>query len=85
MDEVSLREKARTVIKGGKLPRLSPDRTLLGGPGVGAECAVCGVPVRADETEFEIQFARDVSNPGLDRHHMHIRCFAAWELERQSS
>jgi len=35
--------------------------------------------------EFEIQFAHDGSNPGLDKYHVHIRCFAAWELERGSA
>jgi hypothetical protein len=83
MDEDTLREKARTVIQKGKLPSRRPDRTW-GGPGVGAPCAVCDLPVRPTEMEFEIQFARDGDNPGLDKYHVHIRCFAAWEFERQS-
>jgi len=49
---------------------------------VGAECSVCGQPVTKAELEFEIQFARDGDNPGLDKFHVHIRCFAAWEFER---
>jgi hypothetical protein len=32
--------------------------------------------------EFEIQFARDSQEPGLDKYHVHVRCFAAWEFER---
>ena len=83
MDEDTLHEKARTVIQKGKLPSRRPDRTW-GGPGVGAPCAVCDLPVRPTEMEFEIQFARDGDNPGLDKYHVHIRCFAAWEFERQS-
>jgi hypothetical protein len=35
-----------------------------------------------DEMEFQIEFARDGDNPGLDIFHVHIRCFAAWEFER---
>jgi hypothetical protein len=36
--------------------------------------------------EFEIQFARDGSiNPGLDKFHVHVRCFAAWEFERMKA
>ena len=35
-----------------------------------------------DQLEFEIQFARAADNPGLDKYHVHIRCFAAWEFER---
>jgi hypothetical protein len=43
-----------------------------------------GVPVQPDELEFEIQFARDGQrgDAGLDKYHVHIRCFAAWEFER---
>jgi hypothetical protein len=81
-DENILREKARAVVEEGKLPSRPPDRTW-GGPGVGATCSVCGLPVKRDEMEFEIEFARDGDNPGLDKFHVHIRCFAAWEFERR--
>jgi len=80
-DEPILREKARAAVRAGKLPARRPDRTW-GGPGVDADCAVCGRPVTPDEMEFEIQFARNGDNPGLDKFHVHIRCFAAWEFER---
>ena len=80
MDENSIREKARAVIQSSKLPGRSPDRTW-GGPGVGAPCAICDLPVRRTEMEFEIQFARDGSNPGLDKFHVHLQCFAAWECD----
>ena len=59
----------------------TPDRTW-GGPGVGASCAVCEVPVTKTELEFEIQFAHYDPTPGLDKFHLHVRCFAAWEFER---
>ena len=80
-DEPRLREQAIAAMQGGKLPRRSPDRTW-GGPGVGAECAVCGLPVTKDQLEFEIQFARNGDNTDLDNFHVHLRCFAAWEFER---
>jgi hypothetical protein len=32
--------------------------------------------------EFEIQFAHDGAVPGLAKVHLHVRCFAVWELER---
>ena len=83
MEEDVLREKARAVIQNGKLPSRAPDRTW-GGPGVGAPCVICELPVRPNEMEFEIQFARDGDNPGLDKYHVHIRCFAAWEFGRRS-
>jgi hypothetical protein len=81
-DEPILREKARATVQSGKLPGRPPDRTW-GGPGVGAACTICEMPVTKDEMEFEIQFARDGGNPGLDKFHVHVRCFAAWEFERK--
>jgi hypothetical protein len=81
-DEAILREQARAVLRAGKLPTRSPDRTW-GGPGVGAPCTICGRPVTKAEMEFEIQFTRDDDDPGLDKYHVHVRCFAAWELERR--
>ena len=81
-DESGLREKARAAVRNGKIPSRTPDRTW-GGPGVGAMCAICDLPVERTEMEFEIQFARDGDNPGLDKFHVHIRCFAAWEFERR--
>ena len=80
-DEPTLRQRARDTVRNGKLPRRSPDRTW-GGPGVGASCAVCELPVRRDELEFEIQFETDGAAPSLSRFHLHARCFAAWEFER---
>ena len=47
-------------------------------------CVICDLPVRPTEMEFEIQFQRNGENPGLDKYHVHIRGFAAWEFERQS-
>jgi hypothetical protein len=37
--------------------------------------------------EFEIEFARDGAGTaaGLDKFHVHIRCFAAWEFERDKA
>jgi hypothetical protein len=83
-DEKILREQARAAVRAGKIPSRQPDRTW-GGPGVGATCAVCGLPVTKDEMEFEIEFSRDGDNTGLDKFHVHIRCFAAWEFERQAT
>jgi hypothetical protein len=64
-DEPILRAKAREVIRFGSLPSRRPDRTW-GGPGIGAPCTVCGEPIRVDQLEFEIEFARDSDYPGLD-------------------
>ncbi len=83
-DEAILREQARAAVRNGKLPSRRPDRTW-GGPGIGAPCSVCARPVTKDELEFEIEFARDDTDPGLDKFHVHVRCFAVWELERKKA
>jgi hypothetical protein len=80
-DEPILRAQARKAIQNDVIPGRKPDRTW-GGPGVGARCAICEKPVTKDEMEFEIEFARDGTAPGLDKYHVHLRCFAAWEFER---
>ena len=82
-DECALREKARAVIDGGKFPKRHPDR-MWGGPGVGADCTICNAPVKRDELEFEIEFARGGDDPGLNTYHVHLRCFAAWQFECQN-
>jgi hypothetical protein len=82
MDEQAVRAMAREVLDAGKLPNRRPDRTW-GGRGVGAICTICELPVSSNEMEFEIEFARDGDNPDLDKFHVHIRCFAAWEFERR--
>lgn len=81
-DEASLRAEAREAIRTGRLPNRRPDR-IWGGPGIGARCAVCGEPVTHDQFESEIQFALEGgAEARLDRFHLHVRCFAAWEFER---
>jgi len=80
-DEKMLREKARAALQGGRIPKRRPERTW-GGPGVGAACVVCDLSVTKDELEFEIEFSQAGDSPGLDKYHVHIRCFAAWEFER---
>jgi hypothetical protein len=80
-DEMILRQHAREALQAGKIPANRPERTW-GGPGVGAQCTICGRPVGRDELEFEVEFARDGDVPSLDKFHLHLRCFAAWEFER---
>jgi hypothetical protein len=82
MDEQMVRAKVREVLQAGKLPNRRPDCTW-GGPGIGAPCTVCDLPVTSDQLEFEVQFAHDGDTPGLDKYHVHVRCFAAWEFERR--
>ena len=80
--EEVLRACAREAIELKRLPDLRPDRTW-GGPGANAPCAVCERRIRHEDLEFEIQFERDDTEGGLDKYHVHVRCFAAWEFERR--
>lgn len=79
-DEIRLRQQAQEAIQSKRLPAHAPERTW-GGPGVGAECSVCEKPVTKEQLEFEIQFEQP-GGGGLDKFRVHIRCFAAGELER---
>ena len=44
-----------------------------------------GEPVTRSQMELEIEFNRHGATPGLERYHLHTKCFAAWELERKKS
>jgi hypothetical protein len=81
-DDSLLRKKAREVMDSGRLPDRAPDH-IWGGPGTGADCAVCGHRIEHKETELEIEF---VDRNGADSsfHLVHLRCFSALEGERQS-
>ena len=80
LDEPRLRELALEAVRTGKLPARRQDQTW-GGPGVGLPCDVCGKPV-ANEMEISLSFAHDGDTAGLDKFHLHVCCFAAWEFER---
>jgi len=55
---------------------------MWGGPGIGLPCAVCDLPVKTDEPEFEIEFASAGDPTTTEAVHFHVRCFTAWEFER---
>ena len=83
-DEIQLRQLARHAISDGKLPSTRPER-VWGGPGSGACCAVCGKPVTSEQTGFELEFTPAATPDSAPSHTVHIRCLAAWELERSAS
>ncbi len=80
-NEDILRKTARDAIRAGKLPDRRPEQ-MWGGPGIGAHCTICDRPIGRNEVEFELQFARNGAS-SLGNYHVHPRCFAAWELERE--
>ena len=83
-NEAEIRQLARQILRAEILPRRDPDRTW-GGSGVGVRCTVCSQPIPPTQMEYELQFAHDGGTPSLDRFHLHLRCFAAWEMERTKS
>ena len=83
-DENALRARARALIQTGKLPNRRPEQAW-GGPGDGAYCTICSAPVRNDELEFELEFSQAANGLASDKHHVHVRCFRAWELELEAA
>lgn len=81
-EQPTLAEKARAAIRHGQLPSRAPNRRF-GGRGNGATCPVCGEVVTPIQAEIEIEFNRHGPEPGLDRYHLHARCFTTWEAERR--
>jgi hypothetical protein len=81
--ELELREKARDAIQAGRLPARRPDG-VWGGRGAGVECAICGDIVSPDTLGFDLEFGPAMPAGLRDMHHVHIRCFAAWEVECQN-
>ena len=77
-DDALLRAQARAAVMSGRLPARKPNRTR-GGPGVGAPCAVCALPITKVEIELEVPLGPDAVA------HLHIACFTAWEFERQDA
>jgi hypothetical protein len=80
MDESTLRRWARQSLQNGTLPSHPPDR-LWGGHGNGEACALCRARIPPEETAFELEFIGDTGVKA--NHSLHVRCFAAWELERE--
>ena len=81
-DEAVLREKALAAIRTGQLQTRRPDRTWSGA-GVGFPCSVCARPIRRYDREVQMQFEHEGRVAGLDTFHVHLRCFAVWELARR--
>lgn len=75
--ESELRERARELIREGRLPDRAPAR-VWGGPGTGIECALCAQAIPPSEMEYEADAA--VGNT-VRTLHFHFVCHAAWQLE----
>jgi hypothetical protein len=80
MDEAAIRELARRVIQREEIPNRAPDH-LWGGYGTGIPCAICDLPVRKEEMEFELEFVFDSAELCVAVYHLHNGCFTVWESE----
>lgn len=78
----TLRERALGAISASKLPNRPPDRCWAG-PSSGACCVICGQWVKADEIEFELEFATADDGNRHESHHVHRGCFVAWDSARR--
>ena len=83
IDERTLRKNAREAIQTGRLPNRQPTQ-MWGGNGFGASCAVCDNVVKPDEVGYEVEFAQAGDSAASEAYHIHVRCYAAWELERHT-
>jgi hypothetical protein len=78
----NLRRMVRQRLAERTLPRTTP-RRVWGGAGLGLPCSICELPVTADQSELQVEFADDHQDaPMLQVLHLHTACFAVWELER---
>ena len=75
-EQPTLAEKACAAIRNGQLPSHAPNRRF-GGRGNGETSPVCGEVVTLIQAEIELEFNRHGPEPGLDRYHLHARCFTA--------
>jgi hypothetical protein len=82
-DEQELRRGARAALNTATIPRDRPSG-LWGGHGSGETCPVCGHSIDAIEMELEVEFTTD-SERGARGFHLHLPCFAAWEIERKAA
>jgi hypothetical protein len=83
IDESTLQKKAREAIQAGTFPHSRP-ANMWGGPGCGACCTICGELLKRDELEYELEYADDHDGARRRNYHVHIKCFAALESERQN-
>jgi len=77
----AFREQAREAIP----QESSPAAPRSAVSGVGAACTVLRSACHENRSWSSRSSSATTSNPGLDKFHVHIRCFAAWEFERNAA
>jgi hypothetical protein len=81
-DDQELCSKALAALHAEALP-LTPPVEVWGGKGSGDPCPVCGDHLKPSELELELAFEPGERNSACVLH-MHVRCFAAWEVAKKS-
>lgn len=73
---------AREAIDLGRLPARRADR-MRDAPNNGARCAVCGLAASQEESREDLGYVLEFAQNGHASvsHHLHVRCFEAWESE----
>ena len=61
----------------GPLPYEQPARTWAG-HGTGALCTLCGVAIKAQDIEYEVELPSAGPTRNL---HFHFNCYRAWESQ----
>jgi hypothetical protein len=79
-DDALLHEKARELIRAGKLPSRRPERVWGGSGFGGSHCALCGVRIRPDEIALEVE-VRNADGARTSYSHLHVHCFSVLESE----
>jgi hypothetical protein len=82
-DHKELCGKALAALRADTLPCATPQQ-IWGGIGCGDPCPVCGDALKPSELELELAFGDDDDEHFACVLHMHVRCFAAWEMARKS-
>jgi hypothetical protein len=71
----TLRQRIRDKIMAGTLPG-QPPLNVWAGVGDGHRCSACDAPIRASETEIELELG-----PGRPGVRLHRPCYAIWQEE----
>jgi hypothetical protein len=74
MDEATIRDRIRTMIRTGQLPCDDTER-LWGGQGDGKGCMGCLEPILPTDVEYEVDLSSGATI------HLHRRCHTIWEKE----
>lgn len=82
-NERELRCRASAALNAEALPRVRPERMWSSG-GCGELCPVCGRSIEPSEWEFELEFAPTQGGNTAREFHLHLPCFTAWDMARDS-